>query len=286
MVHFTDLGCGSGKLLLQTGWLAPWIRELQGVEILPELCDLAHDALALAQADSQNSSNSTNDAAAASQQQQQDAAAAAAEEDAQFRQALEEFAQRHALELPLEHPEASASGSASAPASAFASPLAHRDRTCPSMSTRVRVQAADFVASAASWLPHTDLLYVCATAFSESLRRSLFGIIVQGLSVPATATATATATTTPAAAGSAAAAAAAVSSAVRPRSTRLQLPLHALVVLVSYPLPADLNYSGSFRLLHHLRDVRMSWGRCSVYVYRKVHARTAENNILRSFRKT
>ena len=125
------------------------------------------------------------------------------------------------------------------------------------LSDRAVVHAEDFLLHAAAWLPTTNLLYCCATAFSEKLRRSLFTLITRGTKV--------------AEAGSAA-------------GTRIQLPVGAIVVVVSYPIPADLNYSGSFSLLHTV-NAEMSWGPSVVYVYRKIHARTAENNILRAFRK-
>lgn len=289
-MNFTDLGCGSGKLLLQTAWLAPWIRSLQGVEILPELCDLAQEALDKANTSTTLAASSSF----SSSEAQQDfdttaAAAAAAVEDAQFCQALHEFAQRH--ELPLDPAESSpsvfsSSDGASSATSLDASPVALSLPPPPS-SMRVRVHAADILTSAPSWLPHTNLLYVCATAFSESLRRNLFTLITKGVSVPSNTPTTAAAAASPSTNTPPTTAASAATARPGARSsTRLHLPLHALVVLVSYPIPADLNYSGSFVLLHHLRDVAMSWGRCSVYVYRKVHARSAENNILRSFRKT
>lgn len=205
VTHFTDLGCGSGKLVLQTAWLCPWIESLSGYEVLPELCELSRGAWIRA-----------------------DGIQPTAEDEA-FQSAIEAFRTKYELNHAL------------GPSAA--------------LSERAVVHAGDFLIRAADWLPKSNLLYCCATAFSETLRKQLFTLLVRGTTVSK-------------------------DGAV----ARLQLPVGAIVVLVSYPIPASLNYSGCFVLLHTLQAA-MSWGHSIVYVYRKTHARTAENNILRAFRK-
>lgn len=209
VTHFTDLGCGSGKLVMQTAWLCPWLESLSGYEVLPELCELSRAAWS--RADNLRHTS----------------------EDEAFQTAIDAFRVQHELKGPVDPPSA--------------------------LSARAVVHPEDFLLHAADWLPKTNLLYCCATAFSEALRAKLFTLIARGTKVAKDGSATAVA-------------------------VRVQLPVGAVIVLASYPIPAELNYSGAFSLLRTF-DAEMSWGPSVVYVYRKIHARNAENNILRAFRK-
>jgi len=274
---FVDLGCGRGQLLFLTALLCPWIRELHGYEIVASLTQWGQQVKAKVAKEQSHpidlqpfSSMLRSTLAVSAGSQDGDVAkqmvvwddadlspsaiaSRAHIHQADFIQVANDSDKPNASSMKTTvhaHPDVSMSTNASAPSSS----------------------------SMPSWLTlDRPLVYVCATAFSSTLLSRLHRLLVR-------------------------------------------LPVGSVIALVSHDLPKEYNYSRAFQRIWppqsttasthaHAQDsvngaeeknhgspsassssssplkLRMSWGACNVHVYRKVHARSVENNILRHFKR-
>jgi len=274
---FVDLGCGRGQLLFLTALLCPWIRELHGYEIVASLTQWGQQVKANVAKEQSHPIDlqpfspmlRSTLAVSAGSQDGDVAKQMVVWDDADLSpSAIASRAHIHQADFIQVANDSDKPNASSIKTTVHAHPDV-------SMSTNASAQSSS---SMPSWLTlDRPLVYVCATAFSSTLLSRLHRLLVR-------------------------------------------LPVGSVIALVSHDLPKEYNYSRAFQRIWppqsttasthaHAQDsvngveeknhgspsassssssplkLRMSWGACNVHVYRKVHARSVENNILRHFKR-